>query len=139
MREKRTFCFVGTLINSLQPDISAEERAALLGEPDEKGLSERADARNRGNAQGQGGQENAKASKPAAQFPPCKAQRKRQRIHGHSLKITSPNAGRSKCREASAARHFGWGDCRNCIPPTRNCSHFARNFDLPALGEVIFR
>jgi hypothetical protein len=35
-----------------------------------------------------------------------------------------PLAGRSKCRAALAARHFGWGACCRSVPPSRNCSRY---------------
>src|ERR1051326_4327973 len=53
-----------------------------------------------------------------------------------TAQVTSPNAGRSKCRSGRAARHFGRGEFFGRPPP--EIARDARNFDLPALGEVTF-
>src|SRR5262249_39208554 len=58
---------------ALQTHVAAEERTSLFGKAGEEGLSERPDACDRGNAQRQRGEEDAKAGKAAAQFAPRKA------------------------------------------------------------------
>ncbi len=71
------FGICGFAMHQPHRNIAAQKHAALFCDAGEEGLRQRADARNRRDAQHKRGKEDAKTRKPAAQFAPRKPDRER--------------------------------------------------------------